>query len=138
MAYKISRVSYFCTIVDDQPGEALKILSQVAGFGIDLVAFSGIPIEPMRVELTLFPADPSLMQGMAETVGIELDGPYPALLVQGDDVLGSVSDIHEKLFRAKVNVNACSGVADGRGGYGYVLFISPDDFDQAIAALEIE
>jgi hypothetical protein len=31
--------------------------------------------------------------------------------------------VHAKLYEAKVNVYVSSGVADGRGGYGYVIYV---------------
>ena len=60
-----------------------------------------------------------------------------ALLVQGDDKLGALADIHEKLYAANVNVYASSGVTDGRGGFGYVVYIRPDQFEQACGALNV-
>ncbi len=46
MAHQISRVKYFTAVVEDRPGEAVRVLSQVAGLGVDLLAFSGVPIAP--------------------------------------------------------------------------------------------
>ena len=50
-----------------------------------------------------------------------LDGPHAAILVQGDDQLGALARIHVKLYAARVNDYASTGVADGRGASGYVL-----------------
>mgnify|MGYP000025312388 CR=1 FL=1 len=38
-----------------------------------------------------------------------------------DRELGALVDVHEKLARANINIYASSGVADGRGSYGYVM-----------------
>lgn len=138
MAYQISRVSYFTAVVEDRPGEAVRVLSQVAGLGIHLLGFTGVPIAPFQVQLTFFPAEPALLQDKEQVLGFELDGPYAALLVQGDDVLGSVSTLHEKLYQIEVNVYACSGVASGNGRYGYILYINPRDYERAVAALEVD
>jgi len=40
------------------------------------------------------------------------------------------------LYEANVNVYASSGVADGRGSYRYVIYVKPDDYERAVAALE--
>ncbi len=77
------------------------------------------------------------MSDKAKKAAIPLDGPHPALLVQGDDRLGAFADIHVKLYKAKVNVYASSGVTDGRGSYGYILYVRPEEFDQAARALGI-
>ena len=45
--------------------------------------------------------------------------------------------IHERLYQANVNVAASTGVADGRGHYGYVLYFRPEEFEKAAAALEL-
>ena len=53
----------------------------------------------------------------AKQAGLVMDGPHPALLVRGDDELGALAEVHMKLYTAKVNVYASSGVADGRGEF---------------------
>jgi hypothetical protein len=135
MPFSISRVAYFNAMVRDQPGEAYRTLQLLADVGINLLAFTATPIGPASAQLTLFPEDSSLMTETARKAGLQLDGPHPALLVQGDDKLGALAQIHESLFAANVNVYASSGVADGRGGFGYVVYVRPEQFDQACNAL---
>ncbi|NUO83094.1 hypothetical protein HUU05_23735 [candidate division KSB1 bacterium] len=137
MAFKIRRVDYFYTTVKDQAGEAYKLLSQLASLGINLLAFSGIPTGPIRTQLTLFPEDSLKMKDAANKAGLRLDGPHPALLVQGDDELGALAGIHEKLFEANVSVYASSGVSDGRGSYGYIIYVRPDQYETAGKALGV-
>ena len=133
MPFSIRRVAYFNTTVRDQPGEAYRTLQVLADLGINLLAFTATPIGPASAQLTLFPDDASLVAETASKAGLQLDGPHPALLVQGDDKLGALAQIHESLFAA--NVYASSGVSDGRGGFGYVVYVRPEQFDQACKAL---
>lgn len=137
MAYTIRRAEYFSITVRDEPGEAYRFLSQLAGLGINLLAFTAIPVGPMHTQVTIFPEDASKMADTARRVGLVLDGPHPAFLVQGDDELGALAGIHAKLYEAQVNVYASTGVADGRGGYGYVLYVRPDQYERAVSALEL-
>ena len=137
MGFQIKRVQYFYSTVEDQPGEAHKILSLLAEVGISLLAFTAVPIGPIHTQLTLFPADELKLKDVANKAGFDLDGPHPALLVQGDDELGALAGIHEKLFRANVNVYASSGVTDGKGCYGYIVYVRSEDFDRAVSALEL-
>jgi hypothetical protein len=137
MGYRIRRVDYFYTTVKDEPGEGYKLLSQLAGVGINLLAFTAIPVGPMRTQLTLFPEDAPRMASETQKAGIPLDGPHPALLVQGDDELGALASVHAKLYEAKVNVFASNGVADGQGNYGYVLYVRPDEIVRASEALGV-
>jgi hypothetical protein len=137
MAYTIRRVEYFHSTVVDQPGEAYKVLSALEGLGVDLLAFTAVPVGPDRTQLTLFPADQSKMASEARKAKMELDGPHPALLLQGDDELGALVIVHEKLYRAGVNVYASTGVSDGFGKYGYVIYVRKEDCERAAKALEV-
>jgi hypothetical protein len=105
--------------------------------GIKLLAFTAVPFGPMTTQLTIFPEDTGKLTSEARKSGVVLDGPQPALLVQGDDALGALAEVHMKLYEANVNVYASSGVADGRGSYGYVIYVKPDDYERAVAALEV-
>lgn len=137
MSIQIRRAEYFYAVVKDEPGAAHAFLSQLERLGINLLAFTAIPTGPQRTQLALFPEEPARMQSEAKKMGLELDGPYPALLVQGDDELGVLARIHGSLYAANVNVSASSGVADGEGRFGYVIYVRPEDYERAAAALEV-
>jgi predicted amino acid-binding ACT domain protein len=137
MAFRIRRVEYFTVTVRDQPGEAYKLLSQLADLGLNLVAFTAVPMGPLHAQLTIFPEDPLRMADAARKAGLVLDGPHPALLVQGDDELGALANIHATIDEAGVNVYASSGVANGRGSFGYVIDVRPDDYERAATALGV-
>lgn len=136
MQSRIRRVDYFYTTIADRPGEAFSLLSQLAELGVDLLAFTAIPIG-VRTQLTLFPADAARLQNAARQAGFSLDGPHPAILVQGDDRMGALAEVHERLAQAGVSMFASTGVADGKGSYGYVVYVRPERFAEALAALEL-
>jgi predicted amino acid-binding ACT domain protein len=133
----IRRVDYFNTTIRDRPGESYKLLSQLAEMGLNLVAFTAIPVGPTNTQLTLFPEDSGMMQAAANRAGMQLDGPHPAFLVQGDDRLGALAEIHQELYQANVNIYASSGVTDGRGTFGYLIYVRPEDYSRAAEALGI-
>jgi hypothetical protein len=137
MAYTIRRAEYFHATVVDQPGEAYRALSALEGLGVNLLAFTAVPLGSDRTELTLFPADTAKMTSEARKAHMDLEGPHPALLVQGDDDLGALVIVHEKLYRAGVNVAASTGVSDGHGKYGYVIYVREEDTERAAEALEV-
>ncbi len=137
MATAIRRVDYFYATIRDEPGEGYRILAQPAELGVNLLAFVAIPVGPMRTQITLFPDDTPKLTQAAKQAGLTLDGPHRALLVQGDDHLGALASIHEKLADARVNIYASNAVTDGKGSYGYVLYVRPEKYDQAAAALGI-
>ena len=135
MAFTIQRVEYFYTTVKDRPGEAYKLLNQLSGMGINQLAFAAIPVGPNSTQLAIFPEDPGRLAHEAKLAGMHLDGPHHALLIQGDDELGALSEIHQKLYEADINVFASSGVTDGRGSYGYLIYVKEEDFDRAASTL---
>jgi hypothetical protein len=137
MPFTIQRVQYFYTTVKDQPGEAYKLLNTLSGMGVNQLAFSAIPVGPNSTQLAVFPEDPAKLNSEANLAGMILDGPHHALLIQGDDELGSLAGIHQKLYEADINVYASSGVTDGRGSYGYLIYVKEDDFERAAATLGV-
>jgi hypothetical protein len=137
MAVRIRRVDYFYLNVKDQPGEAYKLLALFADRGINLLAFTAVPMGEQRTQLTIFPEDPGRLTAEARNTGLVLDGPHPALLVLGDDELGALADVHRRLYEADINVYAASGVADGKRGFGYLIYVRPHDFERAALALDV-
>jgi hypothetical protein len=137
MAFRIRKVDYYYATVKDQPGEAYKLLSLFAETGINLLAFHAIPVGPSNSQLALFPEDHQQLERSAKKSGFTLDGPHPALLVQGDDELGALVGIHEKLYQADVNVFASNGITDGDDSFGYIIYVSPKDYDKATQALGV-
>lgn len=135
MAYTVRRVDYFYLTVEDHPGEAYKLLSMLSTMGVNLLAFTAVPAGSMRTQLTIFPADTSTAMDAAKKAGIVIDGPQLAFLVQGDDELGALSAVHEKLFQAHVNVSASNGVTDGKGSFGYIIYVRPNEYEMAARAL---
>jgi hypothetical protein len=135
MAVEIRRVDYFYTTLRDQPGEAYHLLAKLASSDVNLLAFGAIPVGPARSQLTLYPESVHRLAAAAEKIGLVLDGPHPALLVCGDDELGALAGIHQKLADVKINVYAANGVTDGRGTFGYLIHIKPEDIDAALNAL---
>lgn len=135
MAHTIRRVDYFYANIRDELGAAYRVLAQLAELGVNLLAFTAVPSGPNRAQFALFPADPNKLAAEASAARLELDGPYHAFLVQGDDELGALANVHQQLFRAGVDVYASSGVTDGRGSFGYVVYVREDQFEHAADAL---
>ena len=137
MAYAIRPVDYYYANVRDELGAAYRVLAQLAGRGVNLLAFTAVPTGPMLAQFALFPEDPSALLAEARSTGLRLDGPHHALLVQGDDELGALANVHERLLRAGVDIYASSGVTGGRNSFGYVIYVREDQFERAVKALDL-
>jgi len=137
VGYSIRRLDYFYTTVPDRPGEAHELLSQLASLGVNLLALTAVPTGPESTQLTLFPEEPNRLLSAARSAGLPLDGPHHALLAQGDDELGALAKVHARLAEAGVNVYASTAVTDGRGHFGYIIYLRPEEYDRAAQALEV-
>jgi hypothetical protein len=131
----VRAAEYFYVRVESAPYAAYEILAALATEEIDILAFSAIPFGEGRVELTLFPASTSSLLEAAGKLGLSLAGPQHAILIHGDDHLGALAEIHRKLLAAGVRVYASSGVTDGAGRYGYVIYLKEGDYVVAARAL---
>lgn len=137
MAHTVRKVEYFYCTVQDQPGESYKLLALLADEGINLLAFTAVPSGLLNTQFTLFPEDSDKLKAEAKKASLVIHGPVPALLVQGDDELGVLTEVHKKLYDFGVNVVASTAVTDGKGGFGYVIYVRTEQFDTAVTALEL-
>jgi hypothetical protein len=137
MAFTIRGVEYYYANVRDELGAAYRVLAQLAELGVNLLAFTAMPSGPSLAQFALFPDDPNKLIAQARAAGLPLDGPYHALLVQGDDELGALAKVHEQLVEAGVDIFASSGVTDSRGTFGYVIYVGEDQFEKAAIALAL-
>lgn len=126
---------YYYARVEGDPDSAYEWLAELASAEVDLLAFSAVPYGPDHVELTLFPVDRQALERSSATHGLDLAGPFYALLIQGDDRLGALKEVHEELRESGVNVYASTGVTDGTGRFGYIVYVREQDFDAAARVL---
>jgi len=137
MAFTIRPVDYYYVNVRSELGAAYRVLSDLAARGVNLLAFTAVPTGPNLEQFTLFPADPAAFVDEAAAAQFPVEGPHHALLVEGDDELGSLADLHERLFVHGVEVYASAGVTDARGSFGYVVYVREDQFELSREALGV-
>lgn len=135
MTFTIRPTEYYYANVRDELGAAYRVLAQLAERGVNLLAFTAVPSGPSLAQFALFPEQPAKLVGEARAAGLSLDGPHHALLVQGDDELGAFASVHERLFKVGIDIYASSGVVDGRGSFGYVMYVREDQFGRAVETL---
>jgi hypothetical protein len=136
VALNVRSVEYFYIRIQDSPDTAYEILSRLASEEVSLLAFSAVPYGPNHVELTIFPDRSDAFTNLAKKLGWEVTGPQHAFLVQGDDRLGALADIQRMLMGASVQIYASSGVTDGGGHFGYVIYFKESDHEKAARALQ--
>lgn len=137
MAFDIKKVDYYDVVVEGRVRDASRLLSVLAGAGVDLLAYKAVAIGPMRTRLTLVPSDGTRMVEGVATARVDLDGPREALYVRGGEEPGALAEIYERLARAEIDVHESTGLAHIQGGYGVLLYLEQDDCERAVAAMAV-
>jgi hypothetical protein len=133
MPDRIRVVDYFYVTVPDKPGEGARVLNVLKEAGVNLLAFSGFP-EGRRTQLDFFPADSAAFKQAAKKAKWEVVGPKRGFLLQGDDRVGAVAELLERLGTAKINVTAIDAVSVD-GHYGAIFWVAPKDVKKTAALL---
>ncbi len=136
MGETIRLVDYYYAETPDKPGEASRILNQLKEAGVNLLAFSGFP-KGKRAQLDFIPEDATAFKGVAKKARLKLTGPKRGFLIQGDDRVGALADILQKLADAKINVTATDAACAGAGRYGVILWVKSRDVKRAAKAFGI-
>jgi hypothetical protein len=110
MSLSVRNVEYFYIRIHGAPAKPYELLAQLASGEVNLLAFTAVPFGPNHVELTIFPDSGTTFIQLAEKLGHAVTGPLHALLVQGDDQLGTLAEIQRMLLDAAINIYASSGV----------------------------
>ena len=131
MTEAVQRGEYYYTTVDNEPGVLYRLLDHFQEKGVGFFAFTAFPLADNQSQLDFFPIDVDEFLDAAKEAGLDLIGPKSAFVVQGEDATGALVSYHQRLSEAGINVHAANGVSDGSGGFGYVLWVNPEDFDEA-------
>jgi hypothetical protein len=138
VAYTTRPVQYFYATVRNDVEAASLLLSRLEELGVNLLAFAATPDESSSVQFTIVPEDPGKLAAEAARGRLPLEGPHPALLVQGDDHLAALASVHRRLFAAHVHVYASAGVSDEHGTFGYMVYVREDQFPFAVETLSLD
>lgn len=133
----IKLVDYYYARVEDLPGSGRRLLEHISEHGVNVVAFTAFPLGAGFTQLDFVVDDDKELKQAAIDAGVTLVGPKKAFLIQGDDRIGALHEHHLKLSNAGISVLASNGVTDGRGRFGFMLWVKPEDVQKAARALAI-
>lgn len=134
MEDQIRIVDCYYVTVPDRPGEGSRLLEHISESGLNLTAFTAVPTSAEEAQLCLVTEDPLTLQKAASKAGATLVGPKKGFLIQGHDRIGALHAYYLTLSNAGVNVYSSSGVCDGTGRFGFIIWVEPEDFDKAFDA----
>jgi hypothetical protein len=124
MAETVRLVDYYSMEVSDKPGAALQILERLYAAEVYLLTFSGFP-RGRRAQLDFVPANTSALRAVARKAGWKLVGPKKCFLIYGDDRIGVVAELLEKLAKENINVTATQAIIAGADRFGMILWVKP-------------
>ena len=134
MADTVRLVEYFYTTVPNKTGEGARALATLRAAGVNLLAFSGFPAG-RQVQMDFIPADAAAFKQVAKQARWKVVGPKRGFLVHGDDRVGAVADLLERLAAAKISVTAMDAVSVADGRYGANFWVAPKDVKKVSALL---
>jgi ACT domain-containing protein len=130
----IRKVVYYSMQVPNRPGVGVQMLSAIAKGRQNLLAFTGFP-NGAKAQVDFFPAKPAEFARGARKAGVKLGKRKTAFLVQGEDHVGALVRILEKLAKARINMVAMDAVTAGSGRYGAMFWVKPKDIGRAARLL---
>jgi len=137
MGDQVRIVDCYYSTVRDRPGEGSRLLEHISESGMNLTAFAALPAGEDETQICLVTDRPEALQDAATNAGAQLVGPKKGFLIQGEDRIGALHSYHLTLSNANVNVYSSSGVCDGKGRFGFILWVEPGDFDKALEVFGI-
>ncbi len=95
------------------------------------------PLGGGRSQLDFVVEDVEILRRAALEAGIQLTGPKRAFMAQGDDEVGAIVELHQKLTAAEINIYASSGLSGGAGSFCYLFWVRSEDYEEAAKALGV-
>ncbi|MFO1322456.1 MAG: hypothetical protein U1F15_00155 [Burkholderiales bacterium] len=133
MADKLTKVDYFYATMPNKPGQGAKVMNGLAEAGVNLLAFSAFP-SGRKSQLDLVPEDSAKLKRAAKAMGLKLSVAKKGFLLVGDDRVGAVTGVLNKLAAAKINITAIDAVCSG-GRYGALFWVKPPKVAKAAKVL---
>ena len=134
MSDTLRKVDYFYTDIPNTPGQGAKIMAGTRAAGVNLLAFSGFP-NGRRAQLDLDAGGFGEIKSAAKAMGLKMSAKKTGFLFAGDDRVGAMTGILDKLAAAKINVTAIDAVASGDGRFGAIFWVKPESVAKAAKLL---
>lgn len=130
MAARIRKASYYSMKISNRPGAGAKVLAALKQAQVDLLAFTGFPVSG-GAQLDFVPADDAALRRAAQKAGLRISARKTVFLVQGDDRVGALTGILDRLAQARIGVVALDAAIAGKGRFGAIFWVKKKDVARA-------
>jgi prephenate dehydratase len=138
MAFSVRSVAYYYVTVPNEAGTGARALSTFQEAGVNLLAVHAFPVGRLpvarRTQIDLVPEDGAALRRAARKAKLRLSPRKKALLVEGDDRIGVVAQVLDRLGRRGINVTAITAVAAGKKRFGAIFWVKARDVARALRA----
>ena len=134
MADRIRKADYFSMQVSNRVGEAMRLLKGLRDNGVNLLAFTGFP-KGRKAQVDLIPENTAALRRAATKMKLSLGKKKTVFLLQGDDRVGALANMLEKLAAARISMTAMDAACAGKGRYGAMFWVKPKDVARAARAI---
>ena len=134
MADRIRKADYFSMQVSNRVGEAMRLLKGLRDNGVNLLAFTGFP-NGRKAQVDLIPENTAALRRAATKMKLSLGKKKTVFLLQGDDRVGALANMLEKLAAARISMTAMDAACAGKGRYGAMFWVKPEDVARAVRAI---
>src|SRR5688572_18379432 len=119
---RIRKADYFSMQVSNKAGEAARFLGALRDAGVNLLAFTGFP-SGKRAQVDFVPENAAKFRTAARKIGMKVGTPKTVFIAQGDDRVGAIAEICERIAATGVNMTAMDAIASGDGRYAAIFWV---------------
>ena len=130
----IRRADYFSMDIPSKLGEGARLLGVLRDAGVNLLAFTGFPAG-RRAQVDFIPAETASFRAAARKLGMKIGPRKTVFLVEGDDRVGAIAELCDRIAATGVNLTAMDAVSAGNGRYAAMFWVDPRDVNKTAKAL---
>ncbi len=130
----IRKADYFSMEIPNKTGEGARVLGALRDAGVNLLAFTGFPAG-RRAQLDFIPAETASFKAAARKLRMKVGSRKTVFLVEGDDRVGAIAELCDRIAAAGINMTAMDAVSAGNGRYAAMFWVDPRDVNKTEKAL---
>ncbi|MEX2151082.1 MAG: ACT domain-containing protein [Steroidobacteraceae bacterium] len=131
----VRKASYYSTKVSQRPGSGAQLLAALKAAKVHLLAFTGFPAGG-GAQVDFIPKDNAKFTQAARRAKMKISARKTVFLAQGEDRVGALTQILNRLARAKISVVSLQAVTAGKGRYGAMFWVKRKDTARASRVLK--
>ena len=131
----MTKLELYSVTVSNKPGKGARLLAAFKEAGVNFIGVWGYPVGKSKSRIDLVAEDPVLLKKIAKKLEIDLGKKETVFHVSGEDRLGAVAEILEKLAEKDINIYAAQALCAGEKRFGLLIQVDPESVKKAAKVL---